>query len=82
MIVYTQPACRPCKRVIQKLEEAGVEFDVIDISEDQSAWQYVIDILQAKSTPVIDSEFGVLRGAECLDKMKSLISWYEREGTK
>jgi glutaredoxin-like protein NrdH len=76
IIVYSQPDCRPCKRVISKLEDESVEFEVVDISEDQTAWQFVTEMLGARSTPVIDSEFGPILGYDP-DKLKQLITWYK-----
>lgn len=73
VIVYTQPACLPCKRVIRKLEEAGVGFQVVDISEDQDAWAYLVNVLGAKSTPVIQSDdFPPILGYDP-DKLKELL---------
>lgn len=30
--VYSQPDCLACKRVIKKLEEAGADVEIVDIS--------------------------------------------------
>lgn len=77
--LYTQPSCLPCKRVARKLEEAGVEFEIVDIAADQDAWAYVITDLGAKSTPVIEAEgFGVIRGYQP-DKLKQLIDWWNED---
>lgn len=71
--VYTQPDCRPCKRVIKKLEEAGIEIEVVDISKDLLAKDYVSRVLQAKSTPVIEAYgFPVIVGYQP-DKLKDII---------
>lgn len=50
--VYTQPNCLPCKRVIKKLEQSNIEFDVVDITENERAYEFVKG-LGAKSTPVV-----------------------------
>lgn len=77
--VYTQPACLPCKRVIGKLKEAGIIFDVIDISEDQDAWGYLVNVLGAKSTPVIEADgFEPILGYQP-DKLKDLITAFHSE---
>jgi glutaredoxin-like protein NrdH len=74
LTVYTQPGCLPCKRVIQKLEEAGIHPDVVDISEDLLAKEYVTKFLQAKSTPVIEAPgFDAVLGYQP-DKLKEIIS--------
>ncbi|WP_280350406.1 glutaredoxin family protein [Nocardia abscessus] len=58
--VYTQPDCQPCKQAIKVLEDAGLtegdNFTVIDIREDEDAFVYVADHLEAKVTPVIESD--------------------------
>ena len=51
--VYTQPNCKPCDDVKLKLEAAGIEFEVIDITTDAQALAYVTQVLGAKSTPII-----------------------------
>lgn len=57
--VYTQPDCRACKRVMGKLEEAGIRFGAVDVSLDDDARDYVVSELGAKSTPVVlDTETG------------------------
>jgi arsenate reductase-like glutaredoxin family protein len=64
--VFTQPECRPCKRVIDKLSEA-------DISEDLLAKEYVTRFLQAKSTPIIEAPgFDAVIGYQP-DKLKEII---------
>ena len=74
--VYTQPDCRPCKRVIQKLEEAGVPLRSVDISKDSLMRDYVTQHLQARSTPVVEAEgFPVVRGYDP-DALKKIIEHY------
>jgi arsenate reductase-like glutaredoxin family protein len=71
--VFTQPDCRPCKRVIDKLTEAGISINVIDISQDILAKEYVTRFLQAKSTPVIEAPgFDAVIGYQP-DKLKEII---------
>jgi glutaredoxin-like protein NrdH len=71
--VFTQPDCRPCKRVIDKLTEAGLPIDVIDISADLLAKEYVTRFLQAKSTPVVEAPgFDAVIGYQP-DKLKEII---------
>lgn len=72
--VYTQPECLPCKRVISKLQEAEIDIEVVDISKDLLAKDYVTRVLRAKSTPVVEA-----RGFEPIigdqpDKLKDLIT--------
>lgn len=71
--VYTQPDCRPCKRVVQKLEEAGVNYEVVDITRDLVAADYVKRWLNAKSVPVIEAEDGTVILGYQPDQLKTLI---------
>lgn len=50
--VYGQPNCYPCKGTYRALDKAGVPYDVVDISEDHDAREYVMG-LGHKSTPVV-----------------------------
>lgn len=50
--VYTQPGCRPCKRVLSKLLDAGLPYRAVDISTDLEGRAYV-ESLGAKSVPVV-----------------------------
>ena len=62
--IYTQPDCRPCKRVIGMFDDADVSVDIVDIADDLIAKDFVIRGLQGKSTPIIhDDETGeTIRG--------------------
>lgn len=76
--VYTQPGCLPCKRVIRKLEEAEIPVDVIDISRDLVAKDYVTRWLHAKSTPVIECDgYNPIVGYQP-DLLKYLIQTYPK----
>lgn len=39
--VYTQPGCGPCLATKRALDNAGLQYDVVDISEDDAARDYV-----------------------------------------
>ena len=71
--VYTQPDCRPCKRVIGFFEEAGVDVEVVDISKNKVAADYVTRVLMLKSVPVVEEDEGVLIAGYQPDKIKELI---------
>ena len=51
--VYTKPACMQCKATTKALEKAGLEYDLVDISVDDQARDYVLALgyLQA---PVVE----------------------------
>lgn len=77
--VYTQPQCRPCKRVIKQLEDAGLPVTEIDLSQDLLAADYVKRWLHAKSVPVIEPGNGyeVIKGYQP-ELIKYLIETYPR----
>ena len=60
--VYGQPGCRFCGIVTDKLDEAAVEYDYVDISTNDVAKNYVVNVIQAKQVPVVVDERGVLIG--------------------
>ena len=53
--VYTKPACVQCNMTYKALDKAGLEYEVVDISEDAEARDYVMALgyLQA---PVVVAE--------------------------
>ncbi|MCA2331877.1 NrdH-redoxin [Mycobacterium avium] len=74
--VYTQPGCRPCKRIMDQLKMFGVPFEVVDISlpEFSEAKTYVTEVLGAKSTPVVVSDvYEPIIGYQP-DKIKQLVT--------
>lgn len=71
--VYTQPLCRPCERVKNKLREAGIEFEEVDILTDEKAYSFVKYTLGAKSTPVITGPEGITIIGYQPDQLKGLI---------
>jgi glutaredoxin-like protein NrdH len=40
--VYTKPACVQCKATYRALDKSGVDYNVIDISTDRDARDYVM----------------------------------------
>ena len=42
VIVYTKPQCVQCNATYKALDKAGVTYDVVDISEDSEARDYVM----------------------------------------
>ena len=42
VVVYTKPACMQCKATQKALNNAGVEFEIVDISIDDEAREYVL----------------------------------------
>jgi glutaredoxin-like protein NrdH len=42
--VYSKPACVQCTATYTKLDNLGINYDVIDISQDQEAREYVMSL--------------------------------------
>ena len=52
--VYSKPNCPQCTQTKKKLEQKGIAFEVIDISQDKKAAQTVND-LGYRQVPVVVS---------------------------
>lgn len=42
--VYTKPACVQCNATYKALDKAGVDYDVIDITTDPEAREFVLSL--------------------------------------
>ncbi|MEL3959445.1 glutaredoxin-like protein NrdH [Caldifermentibacillus hisashii] len=51
--VYTKHNCPQCEVTKIVLKDEGIEFNTINIEDDQEAMEYVKDVLGFSSTPVI-----------------------------
>ncbi|MBT2272715.1 glutaredoxin-like protein NrdH [Rhodococcus qingshengii] len=70
--VYTKPACVQCNATYRALDKAGIEYDLIDITENAQARDYVMSLgyLQAPVVVAGDVHFSGLRP----DEIKKLAS--------
>ncbi|MGR4011024.1 glutaredoxin-like protein NrdH [Leucobacter sp. 1207-22] len=70
--VYTKPSCVQCTATYRALDSKGIEYDVLDLSEDETALQTVKELgyLQA---PVVVTEDGHWSGFRP-DKIAELAS--------
>lgn len=76
--VYTQPNCRPCKRVLTKLLDAGLQHRVVDVSVDLAGRQF-LEQINAKSVPVVAADgYNPIVGYEPI-LLKYLIETYPKE---
>lgn len=50
--VYTKPACAQCNITYKALDKLGLSYEVVDISQDQEAHNYVM-ALGYLSAPVV-----------------------------
>ena len=70
--VYTKPACVQCNMTYKALDKAGLEYDVVDISQDDEARDYVMALgyLQAPVVVVDDDHWSGFRP----ERIKSLAA--------
>lgn len=70
--VYTKPACVQCKATYRALDKEGIEYEVVDISQDPEARDYVMALgyLQAPVVVAGDDHWSGYRP----DRIKSLVS--------
>jgi len=68
--VYTKPACVQCNATYKALDKLGVEYDVVDISLDAEARDYVMALgyLQAPVVVAGDDHWSGFRP----DRIKAL----------
>lgn len=79
--IYTQPGCLPCHRIQQKLEDAGIAYDVVDLTRNEEARSYVMDVLKATSVPVIVTDTHPTIVGYHPDKVAELIDYYTASET-
>lgn len=70
--VYTKPACVQCNATYRALDKMGLEYRVVDITEDSDARDYVMALgyLQAPVVVVGDSHWSGFRP----DRIKALAA--------
>ncbi|MBM4485503.1 glutaredoxin-like protein NrdH [Rhodococcus hoagii] len=54
--VYTKPACVQCNATYRALDKAGLEYDIIDISENPEARDYVMALGYLQAPVVVAGE--------------------------
>lgn len=52
--VYTKPACQQCNMTKRYLDQHGIAYDTVDITEDQAAYDYVTS-LGYQQAPVVQA---------------------------
>ncbi|GAC69566.1 glutaredoxin-like protein NrdH [Gordonia soli] len=69
--VYTKPACVQCNATYKALDKQGLGYEVVDISDDDSARDYVMSLgyLQAPVVVVGDDHWAGFRP----DRIKALV---------
>ncbi|MBA4026469.1 MAG: NrdH-redoxin [Gordonia sp.] len=54
--VYTKPACVQCNATYKALEKNGIAYDVVDITEDAEARDYVMSLGYLQAPVVVAGE--------------------------
>lgn len=70
--VYSTPTCPFCMKTKQYLQDNGIEFDNIDVSQDQAKVQEMVEKSGQMGVPVIDIEGEIVVGFD-RDKIASAL---------
>ncbi|NRI68810.1 glutaredoxin-like protein NrdH [Rhodococcus sp. MS16] len=54
--VYTKPACVQCNATYRALDQAGIDYNIIDITEDTQARDYVMSLGYLQAPVVVAGE--------------------------
>ena len=73
--VYTKPACVQCNATKKALDRAGLEYDLVDISADDEARDYVMALGYVQA-PVVEANGEHWSGFRP-DRIKGLASLAE-----
>ena len=72
-IIYSTPTCPYCKNVKAYLQERGIEFTDIDVSQDEAFQKEMIEKSGTMSVPVIDIGGVIITGFD-KDKIDEALS--------
>ncbi len=72
--IYSTPACPYCYLLKEYLKEKNIEFEDIDVSQNQEALQELVKKTGAMAVPVIDIDGEIVVGfdKEKIDKLLNL----------
>lgn len=56
VIVYSKPACVQCNATYRALDGKGIDYEVVDMSEDLSALEYVKELGYFQAPVVVTDE--------------------------
>lgn len=51
--VYSKPRCVMCDATYRALDSKGIVYDVVDLTQDDAALEYVMDDLGYSQAPVV-----------------------------
>lgn len=55
VIVYSKPSCVQCNATYRAMSKKGVPYTVVDVTQDQAAYQHIVD-LGYQQVPVVETE--------------------------
>lgn len=55
VIVYSKPSCVQCNATYRAMNKKGVPYTVVDVTQDQRAYQHIVD-LGYQQVPVVETE--------------------------
>lgn len=53
IMVYSKPNCMACKMTYRALDQANLDYQVIDITENENAFIYVTQDLGYQQAPIV-----------------------------
>jgi glutaredoxin-like YruB-family protein len=62
VIVYSTPTCPYCKKAKEYFTEKNVEFEDIDVSENEDRQKEMVDKSEQMAVPVIDIDGTIIVG--------------------
>ncbi len=71
--VFSKPACQKCKATARYLSKVGLQYTVVDITQDEEARQYVASLGYA-SAPVVVTDDGTHWSDFCISKIEGLVT--------
>lgn len=71
--LYSQPNCQPCKLTKMQLEKLNIEYEVIDVQQDEEAFERVKS-LGYNGTPVVELSTGDHWTGYRPDRLRALVS--------
>ena len=55
VIVYTNPGCQPCRMTKKMLDQAGISYTEVDLSQNEAALEHVKE-LGHRQAPVVETD--------------------------
>ncbi len=60
--IYSREDCPPCRTLKKYLTHRGIEYNVLDLDENPSLAQRVIELTGFMQIPTVETEKGVVSG--------------------